>query len=455
MLLHVLTRAGHLVTAVCGGKGQCGHCRIKISHPRKPSSIDKKFISPGLIKQGYRLACQYRITKNAKISIPIKKNKRDKRHENVGLALDLGTTVIKGAVIDIESNKIVRLSKTYNLQNNFGADVITRISTALDGKYNELRRLLMRSIEKLKIQLNVKNPSSMVIVGNPVMSSFFLNKPLDGLARHPFTSAVNRVFIQSDPPVFVFPAIASFVGGDALAGILASELDKAAQPSLYIDLGTNGEVVLASRKHIFVASTAAGPAFEGSGLSSGCLAIPGAVNQVMESRGRISFRTIGNRSPIGFCASGLIDLLAIALKNEWLSPDGRLHVPIENKGLSLTQSDVRKLQLSISAIHTGIRLLLEKADLIPDRIKTVILSGEFGSALNQRALIRTGLLPDINAKITGEPDLALKGAIMLLKDSELQKSLNRIKKKCIHVDIAREPSFERTYINSLTLTPWK
>ncbi len=454
-LLDILTRAGYPVIAACGGKRQCGLCRIKIDHPREPSRTDKKLISPDLIKQGYRLACQYRVNRPIRISLPDMRSKRKESLPNIGLALDLGTTIVKGASVDMNSGRTINRAKIYNLQNNFGADIITRISAALEGRYDQLRMSLLKSVEQLKARLNIANAASTVAVGNPAMSSFYLGKRLDGLARHPFRSEVDAGFRQPEPPVFVFPAIAGFVGGDTLAGILAAGLHQTTKPTLYIDLGTNGEVALASGNRIYVTSTAAGPAFEGVGISCGCMAIPGAVNRIFESRFSITFRTIGNKPPIGYCASGLIDLLGIALKWTWLSPDGRVRAPIGRDDLILTQEDVRNLQLAIAAIHAGIELLLKKSGIRSKKIEKIILSGEFGATLNPRALVKIGLLPDTKAKILGTPDTALKGALLVLKNGRQAARLTAIKEKCVHVDIAREPSFERTYINSLTLAPWK
>ncbi|OGC43862.1 hypothetical protein A2Y85_06640 [candidate division WOR-3 bacterium RBG_13_43_14] len=453
-LIHALSRAGLLITAACGGKGQCGLCQVKILNPNPAGKFENELIPAIKRRQGYRLACRYRIDSDTSVILPVIRSRKRKPISDLGLALDLGTTVIKGSTIDMATGKVNSHAKTYNLQNNYGADIVTRISIALDGKYQILRKLLLNSIMQLTKQLGIRNPINTVVVGNPVMSSFFLNKPLIGLARYPFNSEVNEEHTLTDTPGYVFPAIASFVGGDTLAGILAAGLDRAIEPTLYIDLGTNGEVVLATRERIYVTSTAAGPAFEGVGINSGTLAVPGAVARVFIRQKQIIFQTINKKRPIGFCASGLIDMTAVLLQSGYLKDNGRLRWSFEYKGLLLIQDDIRKLQLSIGAIHTGIKLLLKKAGLSAVKIKKIILTGEFGSTLDPQAMMCIGLLPNIKAKIIGKPDMALNGALMVLKNNKLLRSLKEIKKKCLHVDIAREPSFEKTYIKSLSLTPW-
>ncbi len=453
-LIDALARANIFIAAACGGRGQCGLCRIKIANPRTPTQIEKKIIPREMLNKGYRLACQYQLNKNIKVSVPRYKRLKTTSSNQVGLALDLGTTIIKGANLDLNTGRIIDQAKVYNLQNNYGGDIITRISIALDNKYQTLRDLLLKSVDILKAQLGNKKPAKTVVVGNPVMSSFWLDRSLAGLARHPFNSDVNEGYTQNEPPLTVLPAIASFVGGDTLSGILAAGLNKATEPALYIDLGTNGEVVLATWKKIYVTSTAAGPAFEGVGITSGTLAVPGAVTNVFIRRGEIVFRTIENKKPIGFCASGLIDLVSVLLQSGYLKDNGRLRWSFEYKGLLITQDDIRKLQLSVGAIHAGIVLLLKKAKLPSRKIKKIILTGEFGSALNPGALMQIGLLPNIRAKIIGKADLALKGAVLVSYNEKLCISLKKIKEKCIHINIANEPSFEKTFVNALRLVPW-
>ncbi|GAI16129.1 unnamed protein product, partial [marine sediment metagenome] len=169
-------------------------------------------------------------------------------------------------------------------------------------------------------------------------------------AQYPFTSNLNKGIFLKNPPRYVFPIIGGFVGGDTISGILASRMHKSGKNSLYIDLGTNGEVVLIRGKNIYAASTAAGPAFEGIGVDCGCLAIRGAIDQVSYSKGSLKFHTINKEKPIGLCASGLIDLLAILLEQGILKDNGRLKHAVQLSWIDISQGDIRKLQLATGAI---------------------------------------------------------------------------------------------------------
>jgi len=363
--------------------------------------------------------------------MPGKKTKSEKlRTKNyIGLALDLGTTVIKGCAIDLKQEKIIGKTKTYNLQNEFGSDVLIRISNALQGKYEILRSLLLQSIDKIKDELKVKSPDFIVVVGNTAMLSFYQNKSVAGLARFPFKSELHTEKIKITGKTFMFPIIGSFVGGDTIAGILASQLfsqtpnHQSLTPALYIDLGTNGEVALITKGKIFAASTAAGPAFEGVGISCGSLAIPGAIERVRYNKGRFIAQTINKAEPVGICASGIIDMLALMLKHKFVDSSGKLIKSLNIAGFSLNQADIRKLQLAISAIHAGVKILINKANIKTKNIDEIVITGEFGANLNTKALKEIGIIPSNIKKIRFDNDLPLKGAIVMLKNKNIIKQI--------------------------------
>ncbi|MEO0098116.1 MAG: ASKHA domain-containing protein [candidate division WOR-3 bacterium] len=374
-----------------------------------------------------------------------------------GLALDLGTTILKGAAVNLENGRIKKKVNLPNPQNHLGSDVVTRISKALRGRYDRLRNLLFFGIREIKKCLGFKRPSFTTVVGNPVNLSFYLNKPLNGLARYPFRSELKEGVFLKNPPSYIFPCLGGFIGGDTVAGLIASGLNKSKKISLYVDLGTNGEVVLVTPEKIFAVSTAAGPAFEGTGVTCGSFALPGAIDRLSASGGykrRIRYRTIGKKKPIGICASGLIDLLGIMLEIGYLREDGRLLKEITIGGIKISQNDIRKLQLAVAAIHTGIEILLQKVGLKPSEIKETILTGEFGSHLNQKSLMRIGLLPQKIGKIHQEKDLPLRGAIMALLDKKIFEEAEGIREKAKQIELALEPNFPKTFVSALRLRPW-
>lgn len=454
-LLDFLIEKGVPIVATCGGRGRCGHCRVRIKGKkiRPPDEIEKILISKKLLNSGYRLACRYYIDQDIELSIPRPKTKMARVIGGYGLALDLGTTVIKGAMVDLMRGVIVKKVSVYNPQNSMGGDVITRIGYAIGGRYPALRRLLYSGIDMVGEKIGLIKPLFTTVVGNPVMLSFFLNKPVGGLAGYPFKPAIKEGLFLKRPPRYVFPIIGGFVGGDTIAGILSSGLIERAVHSLYIDLGTNGEVVLIKKNKIIAASTAAGPAFEGIGITGGSLAVPGAIERVWFQKG-LRYHTIGNKKPVGICASGLIDLLAVMLEIGWLRDDGRLVRKIGVGGIRIKQEDVRRLQLAIGAVHTGIEILLDKFQVRPSVIGNIVLTGEFGSNLNLESLKKVGILPKGVKRVRFENDLPLKGAVEVLVNDMVIKKVDRIESIAQHLELAVQPQFQEKFVKALGLKPW-
>lgn len=388
--------------------------------------------------------------------MPVNKSKNQelKTKDCLGLALDLGTTVIKGCVVDIRTGKIIRQAKTYNAQNQLGANVISRISKSLQGRTKLLRQLLFSTITGIQKELDITRPSFTTVVGNTAMLSFYLNRPVDGLAKFPFQSKLSKGIYTTKPARYIFPVIGGFVGGDTIAGIIAAGLWQAKKNVLYVDLGTNGEVVLIKGKKIYATSTAAGPAFEGVGISLGSLAIPGAINKVWFRDRKLLFRTINNQKPVGVCASGLIDLLALMLKQKWLQDNGRLDSPVILSRFRITQLDIRKIQLAIAAIHAGIETLLNLAKVSPRELNAAVITGEFGDKLDKSNLMRLGVVPRGIKKISFEHDLPLKGAVAALLDRNKTREAEAIRKSSAHIELARQKDFQKIFVQAMRFKPW-
>ncbi|MCX7995657.1 MAG: ASKHA domain-containing protein [candidate division WOR-3 bacterium] len=454
-LLTLLQKKGIFIDAACGGKGRCGRCRVFIGREaRPPDEIEKVLIPCDLLKKGYRLACRYFSEKIPEtLIIPEQKKKSHRKNKHLGMAIDIGTTVIKGALVDLNESRIVKMAKVYNPQQSFGGDVLTRVGLANDGKYRLLKRVLRNGIEDLKERLNCSDPSFTVIVGNPVMLSFYLGKPVKNFGCYPFQGTIKRGIFLKKPASYVFGCIGGFVGGDTISGLIASGLLNEKKPSLYIDLGTNGEIALVKEKKIYVLSTSAGPAFEGVGLSSGTLAIPGAIERVDYKNG-FKISTIGNEKPIGFCASGYIDLMAVLLRLGLLTEHGVLKKEFKISGFKITRMDIRKLQLGIGAIHTGVKFLIDYTGIEPSEIKMGVITGEFGSHLNVDSLKQIGMIPEGIKNITLETDLPLRGAIKLLLNEISPEEIEKIRKKSVHLELAMQKDFQKRFIDGLMLKPW-
>jgi len=388
------------------------------------------------------------------ILVPSKAAVRNARGRSTGLAVDIGTTVIKAAAVDLKAGKITARKSVFNPQNNLGGDILTRVTAALNGKQRELKMMLDRGIDEVRKSLGLVHPARTVVVGNPVMLSFYLDRPLKGYTRHPFKGGLDHPSIARFGNQRIFPIIGGFVGGDTLAGIYA--LNRSPSRTfrrLYIDLGTNGEVAIMDKKTIWATSTAAGPAFEGAGISCGSLAVPGAIDRVWFDES-FKYHTIGNKPAAGICASGLIDLLAAGLESGHLAENGRLLKPIRIADFSLTQEDIRTMQLAIAALHAGIRILLDKTGLYSSQIDEAVITGEFGRHLNEASLIRIGIIPTGIRRMIRIADLPLKGAVKSLRDPNSSKAVARLKAMSRHVDLARQPGFQDIFVSALRLAPW-
>ncbi len=453
-LLDVLTKHGIAVNASCGGRGRCGVCRIQVaSGGAPPDAVEAALIPPSLLKRRYHLACRYEVHEDVEVVLPGEAKAGTRPELGLGLALDLGTTTLKGAAVDLKAGELRRQASILNPQNSLGGDVIARIGSATDGNYEKLRRSLLRGIADVKRTLGVRNPAFTAVVGNSVMLSFYLDKPVDGLAGHPFRAAISDGLFLRSPNRYVFPIIGGFVGGDTVAGLLASGLTEATGASLYVDLGTNGEVALVKPQGLVATSTAAGPAFEGVGIQAGSLAVPGAIDRVWHSDG-IRYSTVAECEPVGICASGLIDALVLMLERGWMERDGRVTQPLHVGGFVIDQGDVRNMQLAVAAVRSGIELLLEHTGVSPGGLERVVITGEFGANLNTEALKTIGIVPREVTEVRFERDLPLKGAVDALLDNGALLAAERIAREAKHLDLAAHPRFQETFVSAMRFAPW-
>ncbi|MCR4409215.1 MAG: ASKHA domain-containing protein [Candidatus Saccharicenans sp.] len=392
----------------------------------------------------------------------------------LGLALDLGTTTVSARLLDLVKGKTLASASAANLQAAFGADLISRIAFAVEkpGNLKKLRRAALKSIaqltEVLAREAGVKTKwiYAVCLAGNAVMNHIFLNQPVDSLGRAPFRPAFLshepvpglEVGLSLNPRAMVFtsPNLGGFVGGDISSGLLYTGLPSKAGNYLYVDLGTNGEIALKKGKKILVASTAAGPAFEGSGISCGQPALPGAIEYVKWSGDRFKYRTIGRKKPSGLCGSGLLSVLAESLRAGWLLPSGRItagrsEIPVA-PGLTLSQLDIRKLQLALAALKSGMRLLLSTAGLDWTELDGLYLAGVFGSSVDPGQCIAVGLLPPLpRRKIIFAGNASLAGAEMLLLSGQARKSAARLPLKVQHVSLAELENFQGEFLKALSL----
>ncbi|MCR5792772.1 MAG: ASKHA domain-containing protein [Lachnospiraceae bacterium] len=392
---------------------------------------------------------------------------------SLSVAIDLGTTTLVFACINASGDILAQISMP-NSQRRFGVDVITRILSSNKGKNLLLQNAIRADLQKGVALLKEKLPKDLrhlpiekvCIAGNTTMIHLLMNYSCAGLGTYPYTPQSLKALtlnsaqifgaVLSDATVYIFPGISAFVGGDIVAGLTGLNFDEA---FLLTDLGTNGEMALWDREHLYVCSSPAGPAFEGGHIHCGVPGIPGAIYHVdyREATKTFSFETIEDATPTGLCGTGLLDLLAALRQSGFMDKTGLLSTDYFTNGfllcenVALLQDDIRELQMAKAAIAAGVLVLLTVAGLSPDMISNVYVSGNIGDNLKVDTAITVGLFPDeLKNAIHGIGNSSLKGAIAyLVSPNETLERTQKILEKAEELYLSQNPDFNRIYIEQM------
>jgi uncharacterized 2Fe-2S/4Fe-4S cluster protein (DUF4445 family) len=396
--------------------------------------------------------------------------------QNYGLAVDIGTTTLVVDLVDLNTGKTLATGAGLNSQVKRGADVISRISYASADPDNaaELRSLVLDTLNEMILKILARHRVSaasvydIAVSGNTTMNHLVLGIPVETLAVAPYHAIFSRLSplsvdqagfaLYPRGKVYLAPNIRSFIGGDIASGLLASRLSSKRGNFLFIDLGTNGEIVLKAGSELIATSTAAGPAFEGMNISCGMPALAGAIFKA-EDTGAIKIFTLGNKPGRGVCGTGLIDLMAIFLERGRISPRGAIQgkkkIIRVNKNIALTQEDIRQMQLACAAIKTGIRMMLKGNHLSEDDLDGIYIAGAFGNYLNIRNSMKIGLLPRIDEpKLVFIGNSSLAGAKLLLVSASEREKIESLARKIRYVSLAANPEFQDYFIKALELKTW-
>lgn len=584
ILLEAAALAGFIIQTPCGGAGNCGKCRVRITGGNCPPSANcKTVLGEGDVANGFRLACQAQLTGDLVIEIPATSlfetqqqilvqdsgapvdlqpavckhyvelglpDQTDSRsdvkrlraairpdtfthvgiqslrtlsgvlrkndfkgtailvdHELIdfepgntetqcyGVALDVGTTTLVGTLVNLKTGTESAIEARINPQTSYGDDVISRILKCREEAkgLSQLQRVIIGAINDIidalttATRLDRASIYEIVLAGNTTMQQIVCGIDPSALGELPFVPVFTDALqmqaedlaldINPNGQVYVFPQIGGFVGGDTVAGIVASRLDREPGTTLFVDIGTNGEIVLAHNRKLIATSVAAGPAFEGARISCGMRAVSGAIEKIVLD-GDLRMNIIGNVRPAGLCGSGLIDVAAELLRVGILDPTGRILPPEElpesvNKSLRkrlvlrndqvdfmlaqksetatgeplfLTQKDVRELQLASAAIRSGINILLRLEGLQPMDIGGVLLAGGFGNFIRRNHARRIGLLPPIPCQrirfIGNASSMGAKRALLSVAEKQYAAD---IAAKVRHVDLSLSPEFQMEF----------
>ncbi len=414
----------------------------------------------------------------------------DTRGKSFGVAFDIGTTSIVGILVDLDTGQELAANGVLNPQISYGEDIVTRVSfvqshpNGLKILQKEVIQAINQIIKSLsgKAKVRTENIYEATFVGNTVMHHFLLGiNPLN-LAIYPYVPAIEKairleaselgIAVNQRGGLLIFPNVAVFVGGDTVGVILATSLftRRDRKLRLAVDIGTNGEIILAQDGRIVCASSAAGPAFEGARISRGMRAEKGAIERVRLREGRVEVGVIGGGRPRGICGSGLVDAVSELFREKIIESSGRILFPpvkkiwnrrvIKTEGSSgfvlasenesaggfpiiLTQNDIRELQLGKGAIRAGIQILLGKLGLQEEGVDEVLLAGAFGSDIDPRSAQNIGLLPTLSgAKVRSVGNAASLGAIMALLSQESWQEAQEISRNVEYVELAALSDFQ-------------
>jgi uncharacterized 2Fe-2S/4Fe-4S cluster protein (DUF4445 family) len=450
----------------CGGESACGGCKIRVLSGHVPITAPmRQALSEAELAEGWRLACCAEARESVVVevdqwSLPVLTDEQStplEPREGFGAAIDLGTTTLAAQLVDLATGEVLAVETALNPQARHGADVMSRIQYDLR-RPGELTAMIRQTLGQMLARLAAgRTLEEVLIAGNTVMHHLFCGLSVKPLAAVPFLSPElgERRFSARElgwgTQVRFLPCLGGFVGSDLLAGIVATRLGEQSATHALFDIGTNGEIVLGSRDGILCASTAAGPAFEGGRISAGMTARAGAIDAVRIHDGAYECHVLGGKVARGICGSGLVDAAACALELGQVLPSGRLTGGVKTlrltENVSLTQSDIRELQLAKGAMAAGLKIL---AGAPP---RSIWLAGAFGSYIKEAAARAIGLLPQ-DAAIQPVGNSALRGArMLLLTPTHRDALLVRLCALTRHVELAADPAFQDTFADCMAFMP--
>ncbi len=448
LLSEVLEGAGYSVPHPCGGRGVCAKCRV-------------------IVDGSSELSCQYRLTDGENITVELPDEDDMKQIElsgsgtvtfddpmpgQYGTAIDIGTTTVAMRTYDLINGELINESGFINPQTSVAADVVGRIEAAMAGKSRFMQEQICGAIEDC-FDENEIAPDAMVITGNTTMLYLLAGMDPKSLSRAPFEAdCLFDAKINFGPTIaYIPPCMHAFVGADIATAVLASGMCESDDVSMLCDIGTNGEIAMWKEGKLYVSSTAAGPAFEGAGISCGCPSISGAIDAVSVSDGRLQIHTIDDKDVAGICGSGLIDAIACALELGLIEETGGMDDDIElAEDVYIDAHDISQVQLAKSAIAAGIATVLKMTDTCSDDVKHVYIAGGFGSHLDIDSAVRIGLIPaDFRNKITVLGNAALTGACQLLGDMEKIDAIRKIASTSSHVNLGGNSMFNNLYMENM------
>ncbi|MDR3249385.1 MAG: ASKHA domain-containing protein [Treponema sp.] len=533
-ILEAARAAQAVLESPCNAVGTCGKCRVRLSHNEQRRNLAEGEsgyrLSEEEKQQGYVLACHARIygdievytgsktTENDSLRIlsrgnsfeyplrPFIEKKFDGRATGVfgggkllgeepgdtaaemyGIAMDIGTTTLVMEVIDLHSGAVLAGDSMLNPQSAYAQDVLTRIHFA--GSHEDgleiLRQAFIGAFKTMlghvtgTARIDPRQIYEAVFSGNTTMLHMAIGADPSSLGKYPYTMEIQGgvhvpardLHLSPFALVYLPPLISAFVGADITAGILASQLDRKKGITLFIDVGTNGEMVLAKDGVLAATSTAAGPAFEGMNIDCGMRAANGAVEEFsIDNTGKADFKVIGGGEAFGICGSGLLDITGELVRTGVVGKTGRFVSPeaipeslranfgeregkpafFITRGVYINQKDIRQVQLAKGAIRSGLISLLNRMGVGEEAVDRVEIAGSFGYHLRESSLLNIGLLPpSFKGKVYFSGNTSQSGAAAFLLNATFRDRMKDLAAGVEKVELANTAEFERLFVNSL------
>ena len=462
----LLERAGQAMAQPCGGRGLCGKCAVLLEGDvSAPNDAEQRC--------GARLACQAMVHGDATVILPdtLPMEQIEAGYGasltplrpmpgRFGAAVDIGTTTLALRLYSLQTGACLAVSTMLNPQTAVAADVIGRMDAAMKGQLAALQASIGNAVQTLLrtacAQAGVlpEDVPSLVLTGNTTMLYLLTGRNPVRLSRAPFEAdcTFGEACTLWGRQCYLPHCLHAFVGADTACALLASGMLEKQETALLCDIGTNGEIALWHEGQLYISSTAAGPAFEGAGISCGCGSIPGAIDRVSVENGGLSIHTIGGRKPVGLCGSGLVDAVAALLELEIIDETGAMEEDSCRlaEGVALKQGDVRALQLAKAAMAAGMDSLLHAARCPESSLAAVYLAGGFGSHLNIAGAARIGLIaPALANRVRVIGNAALDGAAMLLMDTALRDRTALLQRQAQHVRLDGNAYFSQRYVDAM------
>lgn len=482
-----------LIDLPCGGKQTCGKCRCRVTEGEAPLADRERLLLTAEERDaGERLLCCLTFQTDGALRLAESAGKiesiRVLEGETGGMAIsagarydaaaDIGTTTIALALFENRSQRAAASVSRNNRQRSYGADVISRIEAAEHGAAEQLKQLVWQDItdglDELLEAVGGGTIDRLALSANTTMEHLIAGDSCAGLGKYPFHPVSLELRTRrarewhenvrgryEDVEVTLLPGISAFVGADILSGMYECGLDQKEGPLLFLDLGTNGEMVLKTKSGFLAASTAAGPALEGACISCGVPGVEGAVCGISIIGNRCVVQTIGKKPPIGLCGTGVLELAYELRKTGAVDETGtflpeyqgqgfRFATRADGRELYFTQRDMRRLQMAKAAIRSGIELLLEEAGIGHKELKEVFLAGGFGYALNARKAAGIGLLPPgLRDRTAAVGNTSLLGAMRFLRERDGAEKLLKMRDRTREISLASHPLFESCYYRYL------